>query len=234
MLSYTSNKILYMIGILVNKQQVSRDYDYKVWDTLQKKFDLTDTQRDQFKRYALLLIEWNKKFNLTAILDAQKIAHYHFYDSLHITEYINFSMVSTIADIGTGAGFPALPIKIMYPHLKVTLIEVNSKKRAFLEYLIKEFELEQVIVIADDWRTFLRETSEESQKIDYFFARASLQPDELVRLFKPSSHYKNATLVYWATQQWEPSKQEAPFVKKEVEYTIDSVQRKYVFFNHKK
>ncbi len=199
----------------------------ELWAILIKDFSLTSEQLAVLNRYLVLLIAWNNKFNLTAILEPAKIIQYHFYDSLKIADCIDFTQVHSIADVGTGAGFPGMPLKILFPQLKVTLIEVNSKKRAFLEYLCEEFGLQDVIMCGDDWRTFLRKTSYE---VDYFFARASLQPEELVRIFKPSSCYKDATLVYWASAQWQPGKQEAPFVKNEVEYTIDGVQRKYVFF----
>lgn len=210
----------------MNKQQGSVDYDI-IYNQLIKDFSLTDKQIAHYKRYVALLIEWNNKFNLTAIVDPVKIIRYHFYDSINIAHYIDFLSVSTIVDIGTGAGFPGLPLKILYPHLKVILIEVNNKKRQFLHHLVEEFGLMQVTIIADDWRTFLRNSSE---PVDYFFARASLQPEELVRIFKPSSPYNTATCVYWASEQWVPQKREVPFVKKEVHYTIDGVQRKYVFF----
>jgi 16S rRNA (guanine(527)-N(7))-methyltransferase RsmG len=188
---------------------------------------LTKTQTETFARYLELLIEWNKKFNLTAITDPNAIMQYHFNDSLALSEYVDFTTVQSTADIGTGAGFPGIPLKIMFPHLQTILIEVNNKKRTFLEHIIKEFKLENVIIYPHDWRTFLRNTN---YNVDYFFARASLQPEELVRIFKPTSPYKDATLVYWASQQWVPEKIEAPFIKKEVIYTIDNKQRKFVFF----
>jgi len=206
-------------------QHACSDYE-SLFVGLKERFGLNERQADQLKRYAFLLIEWNKKFNLTAILDINKIVHYHFYDSLYITDFIDFNAVKSISDIGTGAGFPGMPLKIAFPHLKVTLIEVNSKKRAFLEYLVAEFGLQEVTIIGDDWRTFLRSSL---YPIDYFFARASLQPEELVRVFKPSCFYRDATLVYWAAAQWVSGKQEESFVKKEMGYTIDGIQRKYVF-----
>lgn len=211
----------------MDKRQVRGDLAHQTWEKLIKDFSLTPQQTDLFERYATLLVEWNKKFNLTAILEPEKIVQAHFYDSLKIADFINFNEIFAVADVGTGAGFPGIPLKIVYPHLKVVLIEVNSKKRTFLEYIRKEFGLDNVVVVGDDWRTFLRKTS---YKIDYFFARASLQPEELVRIFKPNSLYNNALLVYWASKQWASGKQEARFVKKEVAYTLDDVQRKYVFF----
>ncbi len=191
-------------------------------DILAKKYGLTKVQTDTFNRYVELLIEWNNKFNLTAITNPADIIQYHFDDSLALSKYVDFT-----TDIGTGAGFPGIPLKILFPHLKSILIEVNNKKRTFLEHIIKEFNLDNVTIYPHDWRTFLRNTD---FKIDYFFARASLQPEELVRIFKPTSVYKNSTLVYWASQKWIAGKAETAFIEKEIPYTIDDKQRKFVFF----
>jgi len=195
--------------------------------SLATKYNLTAAQANQFARYLELLIEWNEKFNLTAITDPHTIVEYHFDDSLALSQYVDFKKLSTTADIGTGAGFPGLALKILYPHLHMILIEVNNKKRSFLAHVAQELGLENITIYPFDWRTFLRTAD---YKIDYFFARASLQPEELVRVFKPSSAYKDATLVYWASKQWKPGTIEGPFVEKEIVYKLDSVERKFVFF----
>ena len=200
------------------------------WIGLQDKYNLSDRQIDQLKRYAELLIEWNSKFNLTAITDIEGIIQHHFDDSFALSHHINFTDIQSAADIGTGAGFPGLALKILYPHLTMILIEVNGKKRDFLHLVAQELGLTNVITYGNDWRTFLRTNN---YRIDYFFARASLQPEELLRLFKPSSAYKNATLVYWASQHWVPEKLHTQFVEKEVVYTLNAVQRKYLFFKQK-
>jgi 16S rRNA (guanine527-N7)-methyltransferase len=214
----------------VNKQHLETNPIYYQLDDLRHKYTLTIHQTNQLQRYVELLIEWNKKFNLTAITDPTAIITYHFDDSLAVAQHIDFKTIQTIADIGTGAGFPAIPLKVLFPHLKVILIEVNNKKRSFLAHITQELELDNIIIYSDDWRTFLRTND---HAIDYFFARASLQPEELVRLFKPASAYKNATLIYWASQQWKPKKIEAPFINKEILYTLDTIQRKFIFFQQK-
>lgn len=193
------------------------------------KYALTTAQAEQFNLYLNLLIEWNQKFNLTAITDPAAIVEHHFDDSLALSQCVDFTTAHSTADIGTGAGFPGIPLKILFPHLQTVLIEVNNKKRNFLAHVIQELSLDNVIVYPHDWRTFLRNSD---FTIDYFFARASLQPEELVRIFKPSCHYKNATLVYWASQQWSAQKIESPFILKEVPYTLDTVHHKFVFFKH--
>jgi 16S rRNA (guanine527-N7)-methyltransferase len=211
----------------MNKQHPETNSSFTQLDMLAKEYNLTKTQTDMFGRYLQLLIEWNNKFNLTAITDPKAIIQYHFNDSLALSKFIDFTTIQSTADVGTGAGFPGIPLKILFPHLHTTLIEVNNKKRTFLEHIVKQFALNNVTLYSHDWRTFLRSTN---YPIDYFFARASLQPEELVRIFKPTSAYKDATLVYWASQQWVAEKIEAPFIEKEVSYTIDSKQRKFVFF----
>jgi 16S rRNA (guanine(527)-N(7))-methyltransferase RsmG len=213
----------------MNKQHPESTIIDNKWEKLSAKYCLTQPQLDAFKRYVDLLLEWNEKFNLTAITDPASIIQHHFDDSLAIAATIDFKKVNNIADIGTGAGFPSIPLKIVFPHLSATLIEVNSKKRTFLAHVATELGLDNITLYPHDWRTFLRT---ESHNIDYFFARASLQPEELVRTFKPTSPYKDATVVYWASHQWLPKKIESPFIKKEVLYTLDGIQRKYVFFEN--
>lgn len=213
---------------MVDKQFLSAYNTLASWQTLRTDFNLSDSQAEQFALYADMLIEWNKKFNLTAITDLEQIIQRHFYDSLAISTYIDLASGKTIADVGTGAGFPGIPLKIMFPGLKVILIEVNAKKRSFLEHVIQTFNLQNVMLYEQEWRTFLRSTD---YAVDYFFARASLQPEELVRVFKPSSAYQKAQLVYWAGSNWVPSAQEKPFIKKEITYQIaQNIKRKYIFF----
>jgi 16S rRNA (guanine(527)-N(7))-methyltransferase RsmG len=214
----------------VNKPHLESNSIHSKLTALIHKYSLTIAQTDQFIRYLQLLVEWNEKFNLTAITNITDIIEHHFDDSLALSQHIDFSRIHSTADIGTGAGFPGIPLKILFPHLSTTLIEVNNKKRTFLAHVIQELSLENMTIYEYDWRTFLRSAD---YSIDYFFARASLQPEELVRIFKASSAYKEAILVYWASKQWEPKKIEVPFIFKEIAYTLDTVQRKFVFFKNK-
>lgn len=209
---------------------MSNGDDKKAWETFISQEQLSSRQVEQFKHYLLLLIEWNKKINLTAITAVPDIINYHFRDSLAVKHIVDLSGLSTITDIGTGAGFPGIPLKIMYPHVSVILIEVNNKKNAFLENVIKKLELENVDICPLDWRTFLRKTS---YHIDLFLARASLHVDELVHMFKPSSVYRDSRLVYWASRQWKLEKREEPFFEKDVSYAIAHKKRRLVLFQRK-
>ena len=171
--------------------------------------------------------EWNKKINLTTITDPIAIIKEHFQDSLMISHFIDFLPIMMICDVGTGAGFPGIPLKICYPHLAVVLIEVSKKKILFLEKLIDVLRLENVLLGSLDWRTFLRKTN---YSIDLFLARASLSVEELIRMFKPACHYRNAQLVYWASRTWVIPAVAQSFIQKEEWYKINNKKRRYIFF----
>ncbi len=96
---------------------------------------LTDKKKEQLEIYKNFLIEYNKHTNLTRIIDENDIYLKHFYDSLTIVKYIDLSSKNTLLDIGTGAGFPGMVLKIVYPNLEVTLLDSNNKKITFLKQL---------------------------------------------------------------------------------------------------
>ncbi len=197
------------------------------WQKFIKEFKLTPLQADQFARYLILLQEHNELFNLTAITDPAHIIAYHFQDSLALGKACDLSTMSMIADVGAGAGFPGIPLKIVHNHLDLFLIEVTKKKINFLNTVINELQLEQTLVWEVDWRTFLRKTDE---PIDLFVSRASLHTDELIRMFKANCPYKDRRLVYWASQDWQPLKVEQPFVDHEMTYHIAHKLRRLIFF----
>jgi len=198
-----------------------------LWNQFKQQFKLTESQLKQFQDYCALLQDWNKKINLTTITDTAAIISDHFQDSLMIGQYVDFSRISMIADIGTGAGFPGIPLKIVYPHLSLVLIEVIQKKITFLQTLIEQLGLDNVQVEQLDWRTFLRKTD---YPVDLFLARASLSIDELIRMFKPTSVYRNAQLIYWASQTYSVPVREQSFVQQDQAYTLNNKKRRYIFF----
>ncbi len=199
--------------------------DQRMWQQFKKHEQLTDDQLEKFQQYAVLLLEWNEKSNLTAITSLKKVISDHFQDSLALKYAVDLSTISSLADVGSGGGFPGIPLAILYPHVSVTLIEVNQKKIRFLEKVIQVLKLDNVSISDYDWRTFLRRTNYD---IQLFCARASLQPEELVHLFKPSCRYHDAQLVYWASKQWEPVKQVVPFIAGDVPYTVGGKQRRLI------
>jgi 16S rRNA (guanine527-N7)-methyltransferase len=110
--------------------------------------EFTARQLKQFELYYQELIEWNKKINLTAITDYASVQVKHFLDSLTITLALSGKEVERpdfkIIDVGTGAGFPGVPLKILFPQPKLVLIEPTTKKTAFLHHIIHKLELENV------------------------------------------------------------------------------------------
>lgn len=200
------------------------------WHTFIQKEQLNQLQTEQFRQYYELLSTWNAKINITRIIDLEDVLSYHFQDSLFIDRFIDCTQLRSICDVGSGGGFPGIPLKIKYPHLRVLLIEVNSKKIQFLDEVIQKLGLDDIEVVPLDWRTFLRTTQ---APIDYFCARASLAPEELVRMFKPDSFYNQAQLIYWASAQWVMQPVEADYFTKEVAYTVGNKKRRFVFFAHK-
>jgi 16S rRNA (guanine527-N7)-methyltransferase len=97
---------------------------------------LTSEQVSQFAMYARELVEWNTRVNLTAITESEAITVRHFLDSLSVVAALNYSSGLRVIDVGTGAGFPGLPLKIIYPDLRLTLLEATGKKIAFLDHLV--------------------------------------------------------------------------------------------------
>lgn len=198
-----------------------------LWKHFSAEHSLSSAQEDAFRTYCDLLRSWNEKFNITAITIPRAIIKHHFSDSLILGNYLDMSTIKTTCDAGSGGGFPGIPLKIRYPHLKTVLIEVNKKKQSFLAELVKELNLDNVEICDLDWRTFLRTTEGE---IDLFLSRASLETAELCRAFKPSCSYNNATVVYWAGRDFQADKWSSPFLKEEHSYTISHKKRKLVFF----
>ena len=111
----------------------------------QQNIILTDQQKFQFERYFELLVEWNQKINLTAITDKEEVYLKHFYDSIApILQGLISNQAIKLLDIGAGAGFPSLPMKILFPQLEVTIIDSLNKRINFLQLLSEELGLEGV------------------------------------------------------------------------------------------
>ena len=145
---------------------------FEVLDNGAKEFglQLTDAQKHQFETYKDLLKEWNNKINLTSILDDEDIAIKHFVDSLSILSYIKDGSASLI-DVGTGAGFPGIPVKILRDNINVTLLDSLEKRTKFLNEVITTLNLSNIQTVhkrAEDLGIDL----EYRQKFDYVCARA--------------------------------------------------------------
>ncbi|WP_217983412.1 16S rRNA (guanine(527)-N(7))-methyltransferase RsmG [Staphylococcus nepalensis] len=110
---------------------------------------LTKKQQQQFQTYYQMLVEWNEKMNLTSITEEHEVYLKHFYDSIALSFYTDLRQALTICDIGAGAGFPSIPLKIIYPHLKVTIVDSLNKRIHFLNQLADALDLENVSFVHD-------------------------------------------------------------------------------------
>ena len=109
---------------------------------------VNEKQLRQLEDYYNILVDWNERMNLTGIVKKDDVYLKHFYDSLTLCKIIDLNTISTLCDIGTGAGFPGMVIKIVFPKLKVTLVDSLNKRINFLNYVIEKLELKDIETIS--------------------------------------------------------------------------------------
>ncbi|MGD9605136.1 MAG: 16S rRNA (guanine(527)-N(7))-methyltransferase RsmG [Bacilli bacterium] len=110
-------------------------------------FNLTPLQCNQFQEYYLFLVSENEKYNLTSITSQEEVYIKHFEDSLYVSKAIDLNKITTLLDVGSGAGLPAIPLAILHPKLQVTVVEPTMKKIHFLNELIKKINLTNVTLV---------------------------------------------------------------------------------------
>ena len=146
---------------------------------------LSDQQKKQFERYFELLVEWNEKINLTAITDKDEVYLKHFYDSIApILQGLIPNETIKLLDIGAGAGFPSLPMKILYPQLDVTIIDSLNKRINFLQLLAQELDLDDVHFYHGRAEDFAQDKKFRAQ-YDFVTARAVARMQVLSELTIP-------------------------------------------------
>lgn len=123
--------------------------------------ELTNIQLEELDKYYKLLIEWNNKINLTRITDEKEVYLKHFYDSITLIKAIDLNKELTVCDIGTGAGFPGIVLKIVFPNLKITLVDALNKRIEFLKVVINELDLKDIEAIHDRAENFIKNNRNE-------------------------------------------------------------------------
>ncbi|MGX7395415.1 16S rRNA (guanine(527)-N(7))-methyltransferase RsmG [Carnobacterium mobile] len=150
-----------------------------------KGIDITEKQMQQFDDYLRLLQEWNEKINLTAITEKEEVYLKHFYDSITAGLYVDFNKgVQSLCDVGAGAGFPSIPLKIIFPQLEVTIVDSLNKRIQFLTTLAETLALEGVHFYHDRAETF-GQNKQFRESFDFVTARAVARMSVLAELCLP-------------------------------------------------
>ncbi|MYL34438.1 16S rRNA (guanine(527)-N(7))-methyltransferase RsmG [Pontibacillus yanchengensis] len=156
--------------------------------------ELSEQQVEQFKTYFHTLVEWNEKINLTAITDQEEVYLKHFYDSLSAAFYMDFNQPLQICDVGAGAGFPSIPLKIVFPDLKVTIVDSLKKRITFLNHLATQLGLSDVAFYHDRAENFGKNAKFREQ-FDMVTARAVARMSVLSELCLPLTKVGGTFLV---------------------------------------
>lgn len=134
---------------------------------------LSPEQQQKLDQFYHLLVEWNEKINLTRITSEEDVYLKHFYDSLTIVKVVDLNKVHTLCDVGTGAGFPGIVLKIVFPHLKITLIDSLQKRVNYLNSIIKDLSLNEIEAIHSRGEDY-------HEKFDVVTARAVANIEKLL------------------------------------------------------
>jgi 16S rRNA (guanine527-N7)-methyltransferase len=150
----------------------------------EKGITLSPEQLKQYEQYYETLVEWNEKMNLTAITEKGDVYLKHFFDSISAAFYFDFTKPLTICDVGAGAGFPSIPIKIAFPNIHVTIVDSLNKRINFLEHLASVLQLKNVRFVHDRAETF-GQNKEFREQFDVVTARAVARLSVLSELCLP-------------------------------------------------
>ncbi len=184
--------------------------------------NLTKDQEEKLQKFYKLLIEWNKKINLTRITDEKEVYEKHFYDSLTLVKAISLEGDKTLLDIGTGAGFPGIILKIVYPNLKVTLLDSLLKRVKYLNEVIKELDLTDIKAIharAEDYQ-------KTNIKFDIVTSRAVAKLPKLINYALPFLK-KDGIFVAMKANVEEELKETLPILNKK-NYKISKIETFYL------
>jgi 16S rRNA (guanine527-N7)-methyltransferase len=155
--------------------------------------ELSEQQLKQFDIYYKFLIEYNEITNLTRITDEEEVYFKHFYDSLTIVKSIDMHKINTLCDMGAGAGFPSIPLKIIYPHLKLTIIDSLGKRITFLKLLVEKLNLDHVFLVYDRIENYAKTHHD---KFDLVTARALGKLPLILELGLPMTKMNSFFVAY--------------------------------------
>lgn len=180
-----------------------------------EEFGLNNEQITKFELYSRLLLEWNEKFNLTSITDKDEIVQKHFIDSIYLVKYVVLSNKSLL-DVGSGAGFPGIPLAIVCPSAKITLLESNGKKVTFLKEVVKSLELDNVSIIHGR-----SEELDQREQYDFVTARAVKQLNILLEISVHLLKVKGIFIAYKGDAESELKEAEKAINKLSLEVIAD-------------
>ena len=175
---------------------------------LEAGIQLNEEQMNQFEKYMQLLVEWNEKMNLTSITEESEVYLKHLYDSLTPSFFQDFNQPLTICDVGAGAGFPSIPLKIVFPELKVTIVDSLNKRIQFLNQLADQLGLTGVSFVHDRAESYGKGDYRESY--DIVTARAVARLSVLSELCLPLVK-KGGQFIALKSSKGEEELQEANF-----------------------
>ena len=149
--------------------------------------EISTQQQKQFEQYYELLVETNQKFNLTTITEKADVYLKHFYDSLTVALYVPElqKQTVTLCDVGAGAGFPSLPLKIMFPKLQVTIVDSLNKRIGFLQEVVTTLGLDHVTLVHDRAETFGARKMASREAFDFVTGRALARMSVMSELCLP-------------------------------------------------
>lgn len=184
------------------------------------RIDVTEEQLEKLDMYCTFLLEYNTHTNLTAIRNREEVYLKHFYDSLTLTKIIDLNEYNTLLDIGTGAGFPGMVLKIFFPHLQIYLVDSNNKKTKFLMELKEKLNVDNLEVINNRIENI---TPRFINKIDIVTARAVTNLPVLLELalplVKPNKYF--IAMKGNATEELENSKYAISYLESKLDNVID-------------
>lgn len=201
--------------------------------------ELSQEQAEQFQTYYEMLLETNKVMNLTAITEFEEVVDKHFVDSALSSRYFPFDQVQTVIDVGTGAGFPGIPLKILYPHLSMTLLDSLGKRVKFLQTVVDNLSLTAMKLIHGRAEDFGRDP-EYREQFEVCVSRAVANLSTLSEYCTPFVKVGGAFLSYKSGNVDEELETAKPAIKilgcktKKVErFSLDEAGRSLVWIEKK-